>query len=49
MSMLQKVAIAAVGVMMATTLVLPNRQTPQIANSFGNLLTGETKAVEGVS
>lgn len=37
--MIEKVALAIVGVGMVTTLVLPGRQTPAVINAISNLFT----------
>lgn len=43
MSSVEKIALAVVGVAMATTLLLPGRQTPAVLNAtfggFGNVLS----------
>jgi hypothetical protein len=36
---IEKVALAVVGVAMVTTLILPGRQTPQVANALTGLTT----------
>ncbi|MFJ6530887.1 hypothetical protein ACIQMZ_37275 [Streptomyces longwoodensis] len=40
MTTVEKVALAVVGVGMATTLVLPGRQTANIINAISNLFRG---------
>jgi hypothetical protein len=39
MQSIEKIAMAIVGVAMVTTLILPGRQTPQVANALTNLST----------
>ena len=43
MSSVERIALAVVGVAMATTLLLPGRQTPQVLGTvfdgFGNVLS----------
>ena len=40
MSTVEKVAMGIIGVAMATTLVLPGRQTAPVINAVGNLFKG---------
>lgn len=40
MSSVEKVALAIVGVALATTLVLPGRQTPKVINAVSGLFRG---------
>lgn len=47
MPAIQKVALAIVGVALATTLVLPNRLTPQVFKAGGGALSEVLKAAEG--
>lgn len=49
MSTFQKIAVVALGVAFATTLVLPGRQTPQVVNSLTGLSTGTLSTVMGTS
>jgi hypothetical protein len=44
---IQKIALALVGVSLATTLVLPNRITPQVLRAGGDVLTGALKTSQG--
>lgn len=36
---IEKIVMAVIGVAMITTLILPGRQTPQVANALTNLST----------
>jgi hypothetical protein len=47
MSAAEKVGLAIVGVAMATTLVLPGRQTPAIIQRFFSGFSGTLKAATG--
>jgi len=47
MSAAEKVGLAIVGVAMATTLVLPGRQTPAIIQRFFGGFAGTLKAATG--
>jgi hypothetical protein len=47
MSAAEKVGLAIVGVAMATTLVLPGRQTPAIIQRFFSGFAGTLKAATG--
>lgn len=47
MSTAEKVGLAIVGVAMATTLVLPGRQTPAIIQNFMSGFSGVLKAATG--
>lgn len=40
MSTIQKIAMGIIGIGMATTLILPGRQTPQVIDAFRKLFTG---------
>ena len=40
MSTVQKIAMGLIGLGMATTLILPGRQTPAVIDSFGRLGRG---------
>lgn len=39
----ERVALAIVFVGLATTLVLPGRQTPKVINAFANLFSGSLR------
>lgn len=43
----ERIALAIVGVGMATTLLLPGRQTPQVINSVANLFRGSLATAMG--
>ena len=48
MSAAQKIAMGIIAVGMATALLLPGRQTPQVINAVQNLFSGSLKtAIEG--
>jgi hypothetical protein len=47
MSAAEKVGLAIVGVAMATTLVLPGRQTPVVIQRFFSGFAGTLKAATG--
>jgi hypothetical protein len=47
MSAAEKVGLAIVGVAMATTLVLPGRQTPAVIQRFFSGFAGTLKAATG--
>jgi len=47
MSVAEKVGLAIVGVAMATTLVLPGRQTPAILDKFFGGFAGTLRAATG--
>jgi hypothetical protein len=47
MSTIERVALAIVGVAMATTLLLPGRQTPQVLDAAGRLFSGGIRAAMG--
>jgi hypothetical protein len=49
MPTIQKVALAIVGVALATTLVLPDRKTPDVAKAAGGALATVLTAAEGRS
>lgn len=40
MSVVEKVAMGIIGIGLATTLILPGRQTPGVINAFSNLFRG---------
>ena len=45
----QKLGMAVIGVMLATTLLLPGRQTVPVLNATGQLLTGVQSTAMGTS
>lgn len=47
MSTLQKIAMGIIGIGLVTTLILPDRQTPQVVNAFSNLFTGSLGTAMG--
>jgi hypothetical protein len=47
MSSFEKIGVAIVGVAMATTLVLPGRQTPAIIQRFFSGFAGTLRAATG--
>lgn len=47
MSTLEKVAMGIIGIGLATTLLLPGRQTPQVINAFGSLFRGSLATAMG--
>lgn len=47
MSTIQKVAVLIAGTSMATALVLPGRQTPQVIDAIGRLWNGAMKTSQG--
>lgn len=47
MSTIQRVAILIAGTSMATALVLPGRQTPQVIGAISNLWNGAMKTSQG--
>lgn len=47
MTPLVKVLTMIVGIGFVTTLILPGRQTPQVINAAGNLLTGTLRTAMG--
>jgi hypothetical protein len=47
MSTVEKVGLAIVGVAMATTLVLPGRQTPLVIQRFFSGFSGTLRAATG--
>lgn len=47
MNTVQKVAMGIIGIAMATTLILPGRQTPQVINAASNLFTGSLRTAMG--
>lgn len=47
METVQKIALAIVSVAMITTLVLPDRQTPQVFRAAGDLFSGGLRAAMG--
>jgi hypothetical protein len=49
MSPLQKAVVLGLGVAMATTLVLPGRQTPAVLGAGSKLITGTISTEMGTS
>ena len=47
MTTVQKIAMGIIGIGMATTLILPGRQTPQVINSFTGLFRGSLSTAMG--
>ncbi len=47
MGTIEKVALAIVGVAMATTLLLPGRQTASVLTAAGNVFTGAIREAQG--
>lgn len=47
MSTIQKVAVLIAGASLATALVLPGRQTPQVIGALGNLWNGAMRTSQG--
>jgi hypothetical protein len=47
MSTAEKVAMGIVGIALATTLILPGRQTVGVLNAFSNLFTGSLRTAMG--
>ena len=47
MTTVEKIALGIIGVAMATTLILPGRQTPQVIGAAGNLFTGSLRTAMG--
>ena len=47
MGTIEKVALAIVAVAFVTTLVLPDRQTPRVIGSIGDLFTRSVKTAMG--
>lgn len=47
MSSVEKIALAIVGVALATTLILPGRQTPQVISAAGSAFSGALKTSMG--
>lgn len=46
-SLVLKLGLGLIGVAMATTLILPRRQTPAVINAFTGLITGSLKQAMG--
>lgn len=40
MTTVEKIAMGIIGIGMATTLILPGRQTPKVIDAFSNLFRG---------
>lgn len=47
MSTAQKIAMGLIGIGMATTLILPDRQTPQVLGAFTTLFRGSLSTAMG--
>lgn len=47
MSTVEKVAMGIVGIALATTLILPGRQTVGVLNAASNLFTGSLRTAMG--
>lgn len=47
MSTLEKIGLGIIGVAMATTLLLPGRQTASVAKAFGDVFSGALKTAMG--
>lgn len=47
MSTLEKVAMGIIGIGLATTLLLPGRQTPAVINAFTGLFRGSLATAMG--
>ena len=47
MSTIEKVALAIVGVAFATTLILPDRQTPRVISAVSDLFTRSIRTAMG--
>ncbi len=47
MSTVEKIALAIVGVAMATTLILPGRRTPEVLKAAGSVFSGALKTAQG--
>lgn len=45
--MLQKIGMGVVGIALATTLILPGRQTPKVVDSFTRLFRGSLATAMG--
>lgn len=43
----QKIAMGIIGIGLATTLILPGRQTPAVINAFTNLFRGSLATAMG--
>jgi hypothetical protein len=43
----EKIAMGIIGIGMATTLILPGRQTPAVINSFAGLFRGSLATAMG--
>lgn len=44
---IQKIALAIVSVALVTTLILPDRQTPQVFRAAGDVFSGGLRAAMG--
>lgn len=47
MSVAEKIAMGIIGIGMATTLILPGRQTPGVVNAFAGLFRGSLATAMG--
>ena len=47
MTTAQKIAMGIIGIGMATTLILPGRQTPAVINAVANLFRGSLATAMG--
>jgi hypothetical protein len=47
MTTVEKVAMGIIGIGMATTLILPGRQTPAVINAFAGLFRGSLATAMG--
>ena len=47
MSTIEKIAMGVIGIGMATTLILPGRQTPAVINAFTGLFRGSLATAMG--
>lgn len=47
MGTVEKIAMGVIGIGLVTTLLLPDRQTPQVVNAFTNLFRGSLATAMG--
>lgn len=47
MNTVQKSVTAIIGIALITTMILPNRQTPQVIGAFGSLFRGSLATAMG--
>lgn len=47
MTTIERVAMGIVGIALATTLLLPDRQTARVLQAAGNVFTGSLRAAMG--